>query len=315
MALRLRGGFNLTGTFELTAPAAPRARVRRGGWSWGPVEGAKLRVLSLGAGVQSTTLLLMVAHGELPEPDLVVFADTGAEPPKVYEHVRWLSLPQVQRLPIVAVTAGNIVEDLRRQAGGSPAGPGGRSPAAPFFTTGRKGHAAPLSRQCTGHYKIDPINRELRRRLGFRPRQRIPVASAEVWIGISTDEVVRAGAALEPWIVNRYPLLEARMSRIDCERWLTERGYPIPPKSACVFCPYRTDAEWRRLRDQDAEGWATAVEIDALVRGGIKRNDKGTSTGRLFAHRSLKPLDQVDLSTAEERGQGMLMVCEAGCGL
>jgi hypothetical protein len=37
-----------------------------------------LRVLSLGAGVQSTTLALMAAHGEIgPMPDCAIFADTG----------------------------------------------------------------------------------------------------------------------------------------------------------------------------------------------------------------------------------------------
>ena len=40
--------------------------------------GIRLRVLSLGAGVQSTTLALMAAHGEIgPMPDCAIFADTG----------------------------------------------------------------------------------------------------------------------------------------------------------------------------------------------------------------------------------------------
>ena len=41
----------------------------------------RLRVHSLGAGVQSTTLTLMAAHGEIgPMPDGAIFADTGWEP-------------------------------------------------------------------------------------------------------------------------------------------------------------------------------------------------------------------------------------------
>jgi hypothetical protein len=41
-----------------------------------------LRVLSLGAGVQSTTLALMAAEGKLPGLDAAIFADTrlGAGP-------------------------------------------------------------------------------------------------------------------------------------------------------------------------------------------------------------------------------------------
>ena len=41
-----------------------------------------LRILSLGAGVQSTTLALMAAHGEVEAPDCAIFADTGWEPPE-----------------------------------------------------------------------------------------------------------------------------------------------------------------------------------------------------------------------------------------
>jgi hypothetical protein len=41
----------------------------------------RLRVLSLGAGVQSTTMALLAAHGEIgPMPDCAIFADTGWEP-------------------------------------------------------------------------------------------------------------------------------------------------------------------------------------------------------------------------------------------
>ena len=40
-----------------------------------------LNIISLGAGVQSTTMALMAEHGELsPKVDACVFADTGGEP-------------------------------------------------------------------------------------------------------------------------------------------------------------------------------------------------------------------------------------------
>lgn len=48
------------------------------------------RVLSLGAGVQSSVLLLMSARGLLPRLDAAVFADTKWEPRAVYEHLDWL---------------------------------------------------------------------------------------------------------------------------------------------------------------------------------------------------------------------------------
>lgn len=51
-----------------------------------------ISVLSLGAGVQSTTLLLMACHGEFDEqPVEAIFADTGWEPAAVYRHLDWLA--------------------------------------------------------------------------------------------------------------------------------------------------------------------------------------------------------------------------------
>jgi hypothetical protein len=41
-----------------------------------------LRILSLGAGVQSSTLALMIEQGELPAIDAAIFADVKGEPKK-----------------------------------------------------------------------------------------------------------------------------------------------------------------------------------------------------------------------------------------
>lgn len=60
----------------------------------------RLRALLLGAGVQSTTLALMAAHGEIgPMPDCAIFADTHWEPKAVYDHLNWLMSPNVLPFP------------------------------------------------------------------------------------------------------------------------------------------------------------------------------------------------------------------------
>lgn len=69
------------------------------------------RILSLGAGVQSSTLALMFKHGELtPMPDAAIFADPQAEPKRVYTWLDWLEsqLP----FPVYRVSRGS----LRRSA-------------------------------------------------------------------------------------------------------------------------------------------------------------------------------------------------------
>ena len=71
-----------------------------------------LKILSLGAGVQSTTLLLMSCKGELPKLDCAIFADTGWEPKAVYEHFDWLK-PYAEScgIPVHVLKGGNIKED------------------------------------------------------------------------------------------------------------------------------------------------------------------------------------------------------------
>ena len=57
------------------------------------------------------------------------------------------------------------------------------------------------------------------------------------------------------------------MTRGDCLTWLEAFGVPHEvQKSACVFCPFKSNAEWRRLRDTDPAGWARAVEVDNALR-------------------------------------------------
>lgn len=78
---------------------------------------AALRVLSLGAGVQSTTLALVAAHGEItPMLDCAVFADTGEEPAGVYRHLAWLQSEDLLPFPIHVVRTGPLGDYLRAVA-------------------------------------------------------------------------------------------------------------------------------------------------------------------------------------------------------
>lgn len=278
-----------------------------------------LRLISLGAGVQSTTMALMAAHGEIgPMPDGAIFADTGSEPKAVYDHLTWMQSGNVLPFPVHTVSAGNLGEAILSSSAGE--GKKGSHGRPPFFVKTTKENGAfqdgMVRRQCTGDYKIDPILKQVRALMGLKPRARWPKeVCVEQWIGISLDEAVRMKPSRVAAIVNRWPLIEKRMSRSDCLLWLERNGYPAPPKSACTFCPYRSDLQWRHLRDTDPTGWDYAVKVDAAIRSGIA--DRSKMRGELFLHRSLTPLDQVDLSTNAERGQPDLFMndCEGMCGV
>lgn len=268
----------------------------------------RLRVISLGAGVQSTTMALMAARGELtPMPDCAIFADTGAEPMGVYRHLDWLEKELPYR--VYRVSAGN----LRDEIVGAMAGTNRMDARPPFFT--RSGGM--LHRQCTQDYKILPITKKVRELIGLKKGARGPSEPVvEQWIGISSDEAIRMKPSRLSFIQHRWPLIEAGMHRQHCLTWCEERQYPKPAKSACTFCPYTDNARWRDMKANDPVSFADAVAIDKIIRGGMPgpKRPKGDAW---FVHRDCVPLDQVDLSTAEDRGQLNMFnnECEGMCGV
>lgn len=296
----------------------------------------RLRALSLGAGVQSTTMALMAAHGEIgPMPDCAIFADTGWEPKAVYEHLEWLRSPNVLPFPVHIVSAGNIRDNLMDAATGKrwasiPAFAKTVMPAGaerPVLDEDDDGQLAQIGsrvtsretvsigmmrRACTTDFKIVPIRRKVRELVGLTRKRSPDHAVAEQWIGISTDEASRLKPSFEDWQINRWPLIEKRMSRQDCLGWLRRHGYPTPPKSACIGCPFHDNGRWRHMRDHDSEAWADAVIVDRALRTGIRR-----IRGEVYLHRSCVPLDAADLSTAADHGQLDLwpIECEGMCGL
>ena len=180
------------------------------------------RVLSLGAGVQSTVLALMAEHGDfgLPKPDIAIFADTQWEPRAVYEHLEWLKT-QVS-FEIKTVTAGNIKENLRN--GVMP--DNSKFIGIPIFLAKDDGEFGLMRRQCTTQYKLKPIHQEIRRSLGLKPRQPVPMDSKiEMWVGISVDEIARAKPTQERWIDKKFPLIELGLSRAQLHKWFQEK-YP-----------------------------------------------------------------------------------------
>jgi hypothetical protein len=263
-----------------------------------------LHVISLGAGVQSTTLALMAAARELqPMPDCAIFADTGWEPKAVYEHLAWLMSPNVLPFPVHVVSAGDLREDTLRRSNTT----GGRFAAVPWFirSTDARGvyEDGRGKRQCTKEYKVRPVQKKVVELLGGKR----PASGACVWIGISTDEAARAKPSRVRYIDNSFPLLWSRLSRQDCLRWLERHEYPAPPKSSCIGCPFHNNAEWRALNSDE---FADAVAVDLAIR------KQPGFTGEQFMHRAMKPLSEVDLSTPEERGQSnWINECEGMCGV
>lgn len=264
-----------------------------------------LRVLSLGAGVQSTTLALMAARGEIEAPDVAIFADTGWEPRRVYRHLDWLI--SVLPFPVLRVTRGNIRDAIRTRRNTT----GGRFAAIPWHTVNPDGSEGMGRRQCSSEYKLTPIMHAIRDLLGRPGRAYIAPGSVEVTLGISADEAQRAKPARQRYMVNLHPLLDRRIRRSDCLRWLDRNGYPEPPKSACIGCPFHSNDYWRDLRDNSPDEWADAVQADRELRTGESRGIRATE----YMHPDRMPLDRVDLDRENRQLDLFGNECKGVCGV
>ncbi|TDD54543.1 hypothetical protein E1286_04960 [Nonomuraea terrae] len=202
---------------------------------------AAIRTLSLGAGVQSTALVLLACEGRIKPFDAAIFADTGWEPQRVYDHLdRLTEYADAHGLPIVRVSTSNIRDDALD--------PAHRFVSLPTFTLGPcptcipHGHLGyvydlPLPdydgegpstytgtcpkcrgtgeaqgmgrRQCTNEYKLKAVKRGTRDLLGYPHPQPIPRdVFADQAVGISRDEIGRAKDSGVNYLRSYFPLLD-----------------------------------------------------------------------------------------------------------
>lgn len=265
----------------------------------------KLRVLSLGWGVQSFTLAAMSALGELPKLDVLIHADTTWERQATYEFAaKWQ--PWLESKGMLVITASSL-------SARALTNPKNQQNLIPAFFEGRKG-IMPVKRQCTTRWKIDVVRQLVKQELeirGLKKEQGI----AEQWLGISWDEADRASTINDVgYLTSRWPFLEkeTRMKRIDCLNWLKKNGFNIPLKSSCTFCPYHNQKTWEDQKRNYPSDWQQSVEYDRLLSAApiTIKNERIV----LFTHKSAKPLEKA-VFLPEEAGysQTYLPMDGPGC--
>ncbi len=271
----------------------------------------RCKVLSLGAGTQSTVMALMAEKGfkGMEKPDIAIFADTHWEPPHVYKHLDWLE--KQLSYEVIRVSAGNIRENILN--GVTP--DGNSFLDVPVFLINNDGTTSVAARQCTNHYKIKPIHKKLREILKLEPGKRAPKnVQVEMWMGISMDEAHRMKPSRDEWITNKYPLIDMGLTRAQLHKWFEER-YPGRelPRSACVGCPFHTNMEWKWLKENDSKSFDDAVFIDKAIRE--IPHVRGTLRGEGYLHRERKSLDTIDFENVESYDDFMASECEGLCGV
>lgn len=265
-----------------------------------------MKVISLGLGVQSTALYYMSSLGEFPRVDAAIFIDLGREKTKTYEYLKFLLqwADKHNGIPISVVKKKNLFTDLLARHNSSQ----NRFASIPAYTINEDGVTGMLRRQCTGEYKIAQVDQEIRALCGIPARKRNH--AAEVWKGISLEEVERLSIPQEKWKTQVYPFCGYQTTRKDTVRlewgrlmtrndilnWYEAHGLPVPPKSSCVFCPYTSEFAWKNLKENHPEDFADAVRVDHAIRDSSKQGVDNP----IFLHESCIPLDEVQFQDNQE---------------
>ena len=262
----------------------------------------------------------MAALGEL-EADVAIHADTFWEKTATYEFIaQWQPWLEERGLRVVTVGKPNqAVTKVTTHATDIPAFTVNDTKAdipgfnysegrPPVFTLSPSGKGGQLRRQCTGRWKVQPIREWITGELAARGVRKSP-GCVESLQGISLDEWQRMKDSDVRWVVNRYPLVEMKMTRGDCVTWLERNGLAVPPKSACVFCPFQSLNTWRELKRAGGSDWDKAIEIDLAIRAVRPPYD-------LFVHPARVPLAQA-VTIPEDSGMSQSSMfdgdgCESG---
>ena len=256
-----------------------------------------LNVISLGAGKQSSYMLLTALEGAYKfKPDFAIFSDTGCEPEYVYEYVTRLKdyVKAKYDFDIVIVSAGNIIEDTLNYLDGNR----GRVAALPLRLSGNGGL---IMRQCTNDYKIAPLRKYLQT---IRNESKI-----RLWIGISLDEIERIKESGVKYIENYYPLIEKKIRIDQIINWFRKNEMKEPGKSACLICPFHSDNYWKMFKKQFPDEFEKACKFDDAIRNypNLKR--------QTFLSKHLKPLRDIDFTMQPSLFPELIEECSGLCGL
>mgnify|MGYP001557854009 CR=1 FL=1 len=193
-----------------------------------------LRVISYGGGVDSTAMTLQLLKDD-ERPDLIIFADTGAEWPETYKFIdefdAWLKKFGLE-ITRIQCKEGPMYE----------------------YMLERRWTPSRLYPSHIERWKIRPILQYLK-----TWRQEQPV---EMCIGIDYDEADRMASPRRKYITNRYPLVEAEIGRRGAEALIKEVGLPMPIKSGCFFCPYQLTPRWLRLKREHPDLYLLARRLE-----------------------------------------------------
>jgi hypothetical protein len=226
-------------------------------------------IVCYGGGVDSTAMLVLMKRNGI-RPDVITFADVGAEKPDTYHHVRlmdeWLDRVGFPRITWCKKKTTDRVEysDLEGNCVDNE--------TLPSLAFGMKSCSIKWKQTPQDYYikgcksgvnKCDPhplwIDCQER---GIKPIKLIGYDNGTA--DIRRSKKLKGEDADFRY---HYPLQDAGWAREECVQAIIEEGLPVPVKSACFFCPASKKWElwWLAGAHPDLFERALVMEYGALT--------------------------------------------------
>lgn len=263
-----------------------------------------MKILSCGAGQQSTALALMSCDNVInskkfpliPVYDAVLFCDLGGERKWVYEQVEFIGKAcEAVGIPFYVLRGKNLKDDYINNFGKS------RVCTIPFWSVDENGKKGKMTRHCTIDYKIIQMQNFVRwELLGYRKGQRTKpedIGAHEMHIGFTSEESQRIFDSKHKLFVNKFPMCEMGITRADNYAYVKERWGMETRGSACLFCPFHTNYFFCECKQSCQKDYKTILEFDEMIANGVPNSKIGVPESKIYISRSRKRIK--DLTDAE----------------
>jgi hypothetical protein len=237
-------------------------------------------IVAYGLGVDSTAAIVELYKRGI-RPDAITFANVGNEKKETYAYLpifrEWLRQVDFPDVTVVQYRPKNFKNWPPYHSLGENCLTNGTLPSLAFGF-----------KSCSLKWKVAPQNQWTDRwgpamdwwATGGKVRKIIGYDAS----GKDLKRYAHAKGVEDPKYDYWYPLIDWGMDRDDCKEAIRSVGLPVPPKSACIFCPATQPEELHTHRREylryivvmEARAKPRLEKIEGLWRNGIK----GVKTGK-----------------------------------
>ena len=295
--------------------------------------------VAYGGGVNSTAMIVLLKKLGI-RPDVILFADTGGEQQATYDYLdifnSWLKTNNMPEITVVRKATNNVGDrKTLREAK--------RTFKKLLFLRCRNIEAytyaiwhlyiyssqySTLEEQClvtntlpskaygksscSAIWKIEPQELYIKEWLSNHGNGESKIRR---FIGYHADETSRLfdKTTRQPILQignyhNSYPLVENGINQARCIALILSENLPIPPKSACFFCPSRKPTEVKKLPDELLE---RGKLIESVAMAGVHRREAGSTKGlgRKFAWNDLNEVTELEIAIIEHNQDNRSCAC------